>query len=144
MLAEVAEPALPDVEPPPPQAARKSARKLRIESAGITRRLRLTFGNLRMVPPGPVSKLLRGAAVAERQVRHRRLPGPDRLGPSQVESFGRSCRPAKPDGPAESPGQSIPTATASRRSSCAASESSGTPMNAAQTRGTCFEGLGSE
>src|SRR6266852_8067850 len=72
MVAEVAGPALPDVEPPPPQAARQSARKLRIESAGITRRLRLTFGDLRMVPPGPVSKLLRGAAVAERQVRHRR------------------------------------------------------------------------
>jgi hypothetical protein len=52
MLAEVAEPALPDEEPPP-QAARRSARKLAIEMAGITRRRRLRFGDFRMVPPGP-------------------------------------------------------------------------------------------
>jgi hypothetical protein len=63
MLAEVAEPALPDDEPFA-QAARNSTRKLRIEIAGITRRLRLTFGDLRIVPPGPVLAA-EGAAVAE-------------------------------------------------------------------------------
>jgi hypothetical protein len=54
-LADVADPALPDVEPPP-QAARKIARKLSMERAGMTRRLRLMVGDMRMVPPGPVLK----------------------------------------------------------------------------------------
>src|ERR1700677_3268699 len=71
MLAEVAEPALP-VDEPLAQAARNSTRKLRIEIAGITRRLRLslTFGDLRIVPPGPVLAA-EGAAVAERSEERR-------------------------------------------------------------------------
>src|SRR5436309_624875 len=58
-FAEVAEPLPPPGEPPPAQAVRSKARKPRMEIAGITRRRRPAFGDLRMVPPGPFFYLLR-------------------------------------------------------------------------------------
>src|SRR6266568_802660 len=50
-FAEVAEPLLPPGELPPAQAVRSKTRKPSTEIAGITRRRRPAFADLRMVPP---------------------------------------------------------------------------------------------
>src|SRR5512146_1710148 len=66
ILADVAEPAPPPGDEPPAQAASESASRPSTGSAVITRHLvRLSFGDVRMMPPGPVDRCEEGAAVAE-------------------------------------------------------------------------------